>query len=103
MSAAAKRWMSLIAQLPCQLCEHIGMGPTFGVELHHPREGHGMGQRAEDCTVIALCFEHHRGGTGFHELGKQAFEARYKTNELDLLDATIRAVVKGLASGQLRL
>jgi hypothetical protein len=103
MSAASKRWMNLVAQLPCQLCEHMGMGPTYGVHLHHPREGQGMGQRACDPLAMPLCPEHHQGKTGYHGLGKRAFEARYKITELDLLAATIEVVSKGLASGELRL
>jgi hypothetical protein len=96
MSAAAKRWMSLIAQLPCQLCEHIGMGPTFGVELHHPREGAGMGQKSGHWLAIALCPDHHQGPLGIHGLGTQRFERMYGVTELELSNRTLARLYGGL-------
>ena len=83
MSVAAKRWMGLVAALPCAVC---GGRP---VQVHHIREGQGAAQRAQDTLTIPLCWEHHLGGSGIHGLGKRGFYARYKRDELDLLADTI--------------
>jgi hypothetical protein len=48
----------------------------------------GMGQRNSDDRAIPLCHEHHQGDSGYHGLGKRAFEERYKLTELDLLEMT---------------
>lgn len=58
------------------------------------REGQGGAQRSSHFLSIPLCPEHHRGETGFHGLGRRAFEARYKLSELDLLDMTLEAMEK---------
>lgn len=44
--------------------------------------------------VIPLCYEHHRGATGLHGLGKRAFEREYGLSELDLLDQTKQKLEK---------
>jgi hypothetical protein len=87
-TAAEKRHMSRVAELPCVIC---GVTP---VELHHVREGQGMSQRASHYLVVALCPEHHRGGTGLHGLGTRGFYTRYKLEELDLLAMTIETLSK---------
>lgn len=83
MSAAGKRHMGRVAQLPCILC---GAQP---VEVHHIREGQGAAQRAQDTLVLPLCPACHRGPNGFHGLGKRGFYAKYRLDELDLLAATL--------------
>lgn len=82
-----KRYMSRIADQGCILCHHLGYGQT-PAQLHHPREGAGMGQRGDDWNAIPLCIEHHTGPSGFHGMGKRAFEMRYDLDELDLLAMT---------------
>lgn len=44
-----------------------------------------MAQRNGDEMAIGLCPEHHRGNTGYHGLGRRAFERMYGVTELDLL------------------
>ena len=83
MSAAGKRHMARVAELPCLIC---GARP---VEVHHIREGQGAAQRAQDTLTCPLCPEHHRGASGIHGLGRRGFFARYKLDELDLLALTI--------------
>lgn len=83
MSAAGKRHMARVAQLPCILCG------AQSVEVHHIREGQGAAQRAQDTLTIPLCPEHHRGANGLHGLGRKGFYTRYKLDELDLLAATL--------------
>lgn len=45
----------------------------------------GAGQRNSNRNAIPLCPEHHRGNTGYHGLGRRAFERTYGLTELDLL------------------
>jgi hypothetical protein len=68
--------MSRVAELGCIIC-------GSPAELHHPRTGQGMGQRASNFDVIPLCFQHHRGGkhgVAYHS-GRKAFEANFGTEE----------------------
>ena len=45
-----------------------------------------MGVRNSHDNVIPLCPEHHRGNTGYHGLGRKAFERRYGVTEAELQD-----------------
>ena len=93
-TAAERRHLARVAAHGCVLCRRL-MGPDYEpgpAEIHHPREGQGAAQRASDCLSMGLCVEHHRGDSGFHGLGKSAFEARYGCTELDLLADVIRAL-----------
>lgn len=54
-TAASRRYMGRVAQLPCVVC---GAEP---VEVHH-KLGAGMGLRASDYETIPLCSTHHRNG-----------------------------------------
>lgn len=84
VSVKGKRHLHFVATLPCLICERMGVGPT-------PAEVHHIGDTSErsDWLTVPLCPEHHRGATGFHGLGERAFEARYKTSEIQLLAQTI--------------
>lgn len=75
-SSWVKQYLNDVAELPCMLC---GAQP---VELHHPRTGQGMSQRANDYLVIPLCPECHRGHNGVH--GNQSLLKIQKLNEMDL-------------------
>jgi hypothetical protein len=55
-------------------------------ELHHPRAGVGMAQRASHMDVLPLCVEHHRGKTGVHGLGTKGFPKHWGFTEADLLE-----------------
>lgn len=85
MKKAERAHLSQIAEQGCVLCLHLGYGRT-PAEIHHLRSGMGMGQRNNNMNVIPLCPEHHRGNTGFHGLGRRAFERKYGVTELDLLE-----------------
>lgn len=95
MTAAERRHMSRIKECRCVFCVYIGLPAEPGCDVHHPREGQGMGQRAGHFLGIALCKEHHQGGTGIHGLGTRAFEVRYKITELDLVDMTLQQIYGG--------
>lgn len=92
MSAKGSRHMERVAGLPCVLCQHIGAGERYGVQVHHIREGQGAAQRADDMLTVALCEPHHQGPLGVHGLGRRGFERQYKITELDLLAMTLEAL-----------
>lgn len=81
-----RRHMDAVARLGCIVCRRVFGIMTPQVELHHPRRGAGMGQRACHQDVLPLCVEHHRGNTGLHGLGTKGFEKRYGFSEADLLE-----------------
>ncbi|MDR2219742.1 MAG: hypothetical protein LBE24_04085 [Methylobacillus sp.] len=81
-----KSHLNRVAALPCCLC---GAMP---VELHHIREGQGMGQRAGDMLVIPVCADCHRGSKGIH--GDKSMMKIRKVTELDLLNETLKEVLK---------
>lgn len=83
---AEKKHMNAVAELGCVVCYRIyGPHAPGPVELHHPRRGTGMGQKASNDDVIGLCVEHHRGNTGVHGLGTKGFFKHYGFDEADLL------------------
>lgn len=79
--------MSQQADAGCILCRHLGFGET-PAEIHHLRHGMGAGQRNSNLMTIPLCPEHHRGSTGYHGLGRRAFECEYGVTEMDLYAMT---------------
>ena len=87
MTRAARIRFGKLADMGCILCRHIGK-PGTPAEIHHLRDGQGMGQRAPDDLTIPLCPFHHRGPGGYHGLGKRRFESLYELTERDLLEAT---------------
>lgn len=91
MSNKAKQHLNRIADLGCILCRHLGT-PGTPAEIHHLREGQGAAQRGSDWTAVPLCPEHHRGASGVHGLGTKGFYARYKLDELSLLEMTLEAL-----------
>lgn len=84
MTKAERRFLDAIASQGCILCRHLGYGET-PAEIHHLRHGMGAGQRNSNTNAIPLCPEHHRGRTGYHGMGRRAFEREYGVTELDLL------------------
>lgn len=91
-TADEKRYMSRVAELGCIVCLRMGYQGT-PAELHHPRRGTGMGQRASHYDVIPLCPEHHRGKTGLHGLGTKGFPKHWGFDESDLL-ADVKNILK---------
>ena len=86
MSAASRRYMCLVKELPCFVCG--APGPSFA---HHIRTGQGGSQRASDYLTIPLCWEHHQGPTGIHG-DRSAWRLR-KVEELDGVADTISKLV----------
>ena len=57
--ARSIRFFKLV-DMGCIACKIDGFGYTVP-EIHHLRDGQGMGQRAPDTDTIPLCAPHHRG------------------------------------------
>jgi hypothetical protein len=84
-TAAERKHMSRVAELGCAVCRRMGYEGT-PAELHHPRAGVGMAQRASHMDVLPLCPQHHRGKTGVHGLGTKGFPKHWGFTEADLLE-----------------
>lgn len=84
MTRAERQHLSRVAGLGCILCARLGT-PGTPAEIHHLRDGQGMGQRAGNFDTIGLCAYHHRGPQGYHGMGKRLFEAVYGVTERELL------------------
>lgn len=83
-TTAERSFLTAMADQGCILCRRLGY-PGTPAEIHHLRCGMGMAQRNSDEMAIGLCPEHHRGATGYHGLGRRAFERTYGVTELDLM------------------
>ena len=86
MSAASRRHLARVHEIPCVVC---GASP---VEAHHAREGQGMAMRGTDWLTAALCADCHRGDHGIH--GDRAMMRIYKLDELDMVAMTLEAIYK---------
>ena len=73
--------MGRVAEIGCIICQ----SPA---QVHHIREGQGMGQRSSPWLTIPLCEPHHTGSLSIHK-AKRQFEQLYG-DELALLALTIR-------------
>ena len=91
MTKDEKQHLDKVAAIGCVLC-HLQGTPGTPAEIHHPRKGTGMGQRASHYDAIPLCPEHHRGKTGIHGMGVKAFTKHYDIDEAGLLHITRRLV-----------
>ncbi len=84
MKKKEKEYLAKVADIGCIICYRLGYAGT-PAEIHHVRGlGLGMGVRNSHDNVIPLCPEHHRGSSGYHGLGRKAFEKRYEVTELEL-------------------
>lgn len=80
MTKAVKAYLSRVAELGCLVC-------GSPAQLHHPREGQGKAQRAQDWLCVPLCPLHHTGPEGIHN--RRTFYTRHRMDEWDLLAMTI--------------
>jgi hypothetical protein len=88
VSAAAKRWIELVAGLPCLICALMGLKQATRTHVHHCFDT----AHRSDFLVAPLCEDHHEGPNGFHGLGEREFNRRYKTDETHLIAETIRRI-----------
>ncbi|NBT49274.1 MAG: hypothetical protein EBT07_15930 [Actinobacteria bacterium] len=89
MTKDEKKHLDKVSAIGCVLCHLLGT-PGSLAEIHHPRKGTGMGQRASHYDAIPLCPAHHRGDIGIHGMGVKAFTAHYDIDEAGLLHITRR-------------
>lgn len=104
-----RQHMALVASLGCIVCKNLGY-TMHKVELHHIRDGYGVGQRASNFEVIPLCPTHHRTGLkadrtgkahfGYHQSPKD-FEIAYG-KERDLLEQ-VMGMVRTIKSQRLAM
>lgn len=96
MTKDDKQYLNDISSLGCVACRIAGYGPT-PAEIHHPREGQGMSQRAEHKSGIPLCPAHHRGtqhpAVPSIHLDKLMFVGMFGT-EAELVEQTRREVAE---------
>lgn len=84
MRKRESQYLGKVADIGCIICYKNGY-PGTPAEIHHIRGlGLGMGVRNSHDNVIPLCPEHHRGSTGYHGLGRRAFERKYGVTEQEL-------------------
>lgn len=88
-TAAERRYLSAVAEVPCVLCAALGQ-PGVAAEVHHLRAGQGMAQRSSHYTTAALCPACHRGGLGLH--GNRSLLSIAKLTEMDLHALTVKAI-----------
>ena len=88
MTKAERAHLNKLAEMGCIICRRLGF-PGTPAQIHHPRKGQGMAQRAPHEMGIPLCWEHHLGKTGIHGMGTKAFERHYGVTELELLQQTM--------------
>jgi hypothetical protein len=84
MNRRESEYLGRVARLGCVCCSLLGFEvEDVPPEIHHPREGQGMAQRASNWLAIPLCPECHRGPRGLH--GDRSILRQLKCSELDLL------------------
>lgn len=93
MTKAERARKAAVAALPCALCFRL-YGPHAGgnVELHHLRAG-GWG-KGDYRTLVPLCFNHHRGSEGIHQIGTKLWCRVFGVTQDELL-AWTHEQVKG--------
>ena len=95
--AVEREWLDRVHKIRCVLCVHLGLTQGSKTQAHHPREGQGLSQRAAHCGVAGICKDHHQGPGGIHGLGTRGFYSRYRMDETDLVELTVKAVFTDLA------
>ena len=85
-------YLGVVKELPCVLHGLLGLPQATPTDVHHPRDGVGLSQRAGDFSTIALCWDCHQGQRGIH--GDRTVLRMAKVTEWDLHDLTNEAVFK---------
>jgi len=63
MTKAEKAHLNRLSDFGCLAC-HLQGTPGTKAEIHHLRDGAGMGQRSSHYRALPLCPMHHRGTAG---------------------------------------
>lgn len=96
MKVAEAAYLGKLVRLGCILCRQYAdvLGESYDAPdpslqrtvIHHPREGQGMAQRAQNWLAMPLCVEDHTGSHGIH--GDKLRLKALKLDEMDLLALT---------------
>jgi hypothetical protein len=89
---AERLHLDRVASLGCIVCYLLDDGYK-AAQVHHIREGQGMGERAGNFLTIPLCPDHHTGPQGVH--GDRTYMRILKVDELDLLNITLERLERG--------
>lgn len=90
-SAAERRHMERVSELPCVLCEALSQEQMTPTTVHHIRSGQGAAQRADHFLSVAVCADcHQQSILGLH--GDRTLLRIANVTELDLLAMTLRAI-----------
>lgn len=96
MTVTEQFWLDLVADLGCIVCYNLGYEGS-PANIHHIREGQGMGKRAGDGLTLPLCKLHHQdGGPGVALHADQPRFERLYGDELTLLNQVILLVAARL-------
>lgn len=94
MTKAEKAHLGQLAALGCIAC-YVQETPGTPAEIHHLRDGVGMGQRSGHFRAIPLCCAHHRGTAGLSvpsiHGSKNAFIEAFGTEE-ELLNLALSLI-----------
>ena len=88
-----KQHMALVASLGCIVCKNLGY-TNYRAELHHIRNGYGVGQRATNFEVIPLCPIHHRTGVEADKTGKRHFGYHQSPKDFEIAYGKERDLLK---------
>ena len=89
MSAASRRHIGRVKELPCSVCGESG--PS---DAHHILEGRTPNRKSPDWLVIPLCKDCHQGAfNGIH--GQRRMWEVMKATELDCLASTLERLYGG--------
>ncbi len=87
----AAEYLEAVRGCRCVICSVMGMqqeGPTFSHHVESVRDG------LSDYATVALCYEHHQGGTGVHGLSRRVFRMRYGLGDIDMIAHTVRQLCR---------
>ena len=85
-----QKHLEKVANLPCTLCFFLKQNQKTRTTVHHYHGG-GLGKKASDLRVMALCDEHHQNGIfAFHKIGRIAFEEKFGIDQEGLIELTNR-------------
>jgi len=85
VKSAERKYLGRVAALGCLIC-------GSPAQIHHPRFGQGLSQRAPNWLAIPLCPEHHQGNAE-GDISVHGSPEQFKNfygSELDLLADTIK-------------
>ena len=80
MTRSERDYLQVVAQLGCIACRINGLAGV-PAEVHHQRQGTGMGRRASHFDTMPLCPGHHRFYDDAIHVNASRFVQRYGQEE----------------------